>query len=354
MKTLQDWEIGEGVLGTIGRTPLVKLQRLFPGDEAVVFGKLEALNPGGSIKDRPAKAVLEAALASGDLAPGSVVVESSSGNMGIGLAQACRYYGLRFICVVDSKTTHQNLSILRAYGAEIDRVTEPDPETGELLQARLHRVQALLEKIPGSFWPNQYANHNNPAAHRSTTMREICEALDGRVDYLFVGTSTCGTIRGCAEYVEGHGLATRVVAVDALGSRIFGDQQATRRIPGLGAGIQPPLCAPELIDDVVHVDDVDCILGCHLLAEREAILAGGSSGGVVSAALRYRPRFEPGSRCVLILPDRGERYLDTIYDEVWVSSHYGDLAALVTSAEAPEVAEPAVAAPAAVTGRGQL
>jgi cysteine synthase A len=313
------------VLSTIGDTPLVRLKRLFPDPGAQVFAKLEAFNPGGSTKDRPALYILEESLRSGLLNHHSVIVESSSGNMGIGLAQACRYHGLRFICVVDPKASTQNLKILRAYGAEIDLVAAPDPETGEFLPARLKRVRTLLQQIEGSFWPNQYENTNNPRAHYQTTMHEIVTALNGRLDYLFVGTSTCGTIRGCAEYVRDHELLTQVVAVDAVGSLIFSDVPEKRLLPGLGAGLKPPLFDPALINRHVHVSDLECVVGCRRLVMREAFLAGGSSGGVISAMERLRPELPPQAVCAVILPDRGERYLDTVYDDVWVREHFGDI-----------------------------
>jgi len=317
--------VHDGILSTIGDTPLVRLSRLLPSAAFRLYAKLESFNPGGSIKDRPALVILEEAFRCGEIGPGTVVIESSSGNMGIGLAQACRYHGVRFICVVDSKTSAQNLRVLRAYGAEIDMVTEPDPVSGELLQARLNRVQVLLRKIEGAFWPNQYANQHNPGAHYRTTMREIATALAGKVDVLFVATSTCGTIRGCTEYVRDHGLTTRVIAVDAVGSLIFGTQRAKRMIPGLGAGMRPPLCEPSLIDDVVLVNDLECVMGCRRLVARESILAGGSSGAVVAALARLHDSIPAGANCVLIFPDRGERYLETIFDDGWVQEHFGDV-----------------------------
>lgn len=321
----RDWVIYDGILSAVGKTPLVRLSRLFPGVGFHLFAKFEALNPGGSIKDRPALEIIEDGLRSGHIGPDTVVIESSSGNMGVGLAQACSYHGLRFICVVDPKTAPQNLRVLQAYGAEIEYVAEPDPETGELLQARLKRVKALTERISPSFWPNQYANRNNSGAHYRTTMREVAEALDGRIDFLFVATSTCGTIRGCAEYARDHGLDLEVNAVDARGSLIFSDEQGDRMIPGLGAGLKPPLCEPSLIDRCIHVTDIDCVVGCRRLVCREAILAGGSSGGVVTAVGSSRERLPPGSVCVVILPDRGERYLDTIYNDTWVAEHFGEV-----------------------------
>jgi 2,3-diaminopropionate biosynthesis protein SbnA len=320
-----------GVLSAIGGTPLVRLDRLFPGAGFRLYAKLEALNPGGSSKDRPALAIVEAGLRSGAIGPETVIVESSSGNMGIGLAQACRYYGLRFVCVVDPKASALNLKILEAYGAELEHVTEPDPASGEWLQARLNRVQQLLCTIANSFWPNQYANLDNPGSHYRTTIEEVMRALEGNLDFLFVATSTCGTLRGCGEYVRDRRLATRVVAVDAVGSLIFSGVQLPRLIPGLGAGMRPPLCDPSLVDQVVHVSDRECVVGCRLLVGREAILAGGSSGGVVAAVDRIRDSIPAGAICVAILPDRGERYLDTIYDDAWVRQHFGALEQLVAS-----------------------
>ncbi len=315
-----------GVLAAVGRTPLVRLERYFPNAPFALYGKLEALNPGGSIKDRTAQYILEGALARGELREGGVVVESSSGNMGVGLAQACRYHRLRFICVVDAKTTAANVALLGAYGAEVDVVTEPD-ERGEYLSIRIARVKELLARHPNGFWPNQYANPMNPAAHVET-MNEIAQTLEAPVDYLFVSTSTCGTLRGCAQFVREKGMPTKIVAVDALGSMIFGGPAAKRLIPGHGASVIPPLYGADLADQCVHVSDLECVVGCRRLALREAIVAGGSSGAVVTAVERLRDEIPKGATCVAILPDRGERYLDTVYSDAWVASHFGEVAHL--------------------------
>jgi N-(2-amino-2-carboxyethyl)-L-glutamate synthase len=320
--------VSAGILSVVGSTPLVKLEKVYPALPFALYAKLEGLNPGGSTKDRPARSILDAAMQEGRIGPGTVVVESSSGNMGVGLAQACCYHGLRLVCVVDIKTTEANLKILRAYGAEIELVAEPDPATGEFLPARLQRVEQLLKQHKGSFWPNQYANLNNPAAHYATTMHEIAEALGGKVDYVLCATSTCGTVRGCGEYVKKNGLKTRVIAVDAHGSLIFSDVRASRMIPGLGAGLRPPLCDLSFIDEPVHVNDLDCVIGCRRLIEREAILAGGSSGGVLAAVDRYKDRIPEDSVVVAILPDRGERYLETLFSDDWVREHFGDVSSL--------------------------
>lgn len=316
----------EGILAVIGNTPLVRLKKLFAGADLRLFAKLESFNPGGSSKDRPALAILESGILSGAIGPDTVIMESSSGNMGIGLAQACRYHGLRFICVVDPKSLLVNVKLMKVYGGEVDLITVPDEVSGEFLQARIDRVHVLMREIPNSFWPNQYANPDNAASHYRTTMAEIAIALDFKIDFLFVGTSTCGTISGCTQYVRDHGLKTRIVAVDAAGSRIFGDQPPTRRLlPGLGAAIRPPLCDLGLVDEVVYVTDVESIVGCRRLVRREAILAGGSSGGVLAAVDKFRVRMPAGATCVAILPDRGERYLETIYNDSWVREHFGEI-----------------------------
>ncbi|HEX8500619.1 MAG TPA: 2,3-diaminopropionate biosynthesis protein SbnA [Pyrinomonadaceae bacterium] len=316
-----------GILSAIGNTPLIRLGSSCSALPFNVFAKLESLNPGGSTKDRPAFHIIRQALDSRALKRGSVVIESSSGNMGIGLAQVCTCFGLRFVCVVDAKTTAQNVRLLKAYGAEVHVVTEPDPETGEYLPARIRAVRELLASTENSFWADQYSNEANAAAHHQT-MREIADALGGEVDYLFCATSTCGTLRGCSEYVREQGLRTKVIGVDAVGSVIFGGTKGARLLPGHGAAVRPQLFREDLADQCVHVTDLDCVVGCRRLARREAILAGGSSGGVFAAVERLKDEIPPGANCVLIFPDRGERYLDTIFSDEWVGAHFGDVAHL--------------------------
>lgn len=313
-----------GILARVGNTPLVELTRLFPDFPGRLHAKLELFNPGGSIKDRSALSMLLGGIRSGELRPGrSVVVESSSGNLAIGLAQACNYFGIRLICVVDAKTTEQNLAVLRALHATVEVITEPDPATGEYLPSRLRRVRELVAATPNAFWPNQYANPLNARAHEQT-MREIAQALHGRVDYLFCATGSGGTLRGCTDHLRAAGLATTVVAVDAVGSAIFGDQRPVHRlIPGHGSSIRPALLDPAVPHEVVHVTDLDCVVGCRTLVDRESILAGGSSGAVIAAVQRIRHRIPDGSDCVVILPDGGDRYLDTIYSDTWVRAHFG-------------------------------
>jgi 2,3-diaminopropionate biosynthesis protein SbnA len=319
--------MNQGILSVIGQTPMIELTRFFRSSHFKLYAKLEALNPGGSMKDRPALNMISSGLKSGRITSETVVIESSSGNMGVGLAQACSYFGLKFICVVDSKTTIQNIRLLEAYGAEVDLVSRPDPSTGEYLQERLNRVKKLLATVPNSYWPNQYANPDNPAAHRQT-MHEIFSAFDDQVYCVVCATSTCGTLRGCAEYIREHGLDTRLIAVDAVGSVIFGSPVAKRLVSGHGSAIAPPLFQAEMADQFVLVDDLDCVIGCRRLASTEAILAGGSSGAIMMAIDRLGETIPKGAICVAILADRGERYLDTIFSDPWVTEHFGDVSHL--------------------------
>ncbi len=316
-----------GILSTIGNTPLIGLNRIFPDLHFNLHAKLEMLNPGGSIKDRTAMSLLREAWEQGLIDSASTVVESSSGNLGIGIAQFCAWMRLRFICVVDSRTTRTNLKVMQAYGAEIEPVRDCDAPGGDLLSARIERVKSLCAAIPRSFWPNQYANPANARAHL-VTMREIYEGLDGEVDYVFAATSTCGTLRGCSEYVAAHCGGTKIVAVDAAGSVIFGGPAGPRLIPGHGASRVPELYRPGLEYRHVAVTDLDCVIGCYRLLRREAIFAGGSSGGVVSAIAAMRDQIPAGVNCVAILCDRGERYLDTVYSPRWVAEMFGDVAGL--------------------------
>lgn len=312
-----------GLLDCIGHTPLVRLARLPDRDDVEVWAKLEAANPGGSAKDRPAARMIEDAMDSGTVTRATTVIESSSGNMGVGLAQACRFHGLRFVCVVDSRSDPAKLATMRAYGAEVRVVTEPDRQTGDLLTARLHLVARLLETIPDSFWPDQYANPSNPLAHAEGTMREIDEALNGDVDHVFVATSTTGTLQGCLDFVRDSGRTTRVVAVDAQGSALFGGTRGVRRLPGLGAGVETELSRGAVPDGLVRVGDREAVLGCRRLMSREAVFAGASAGAVGYAFTQLAPELPAGSRCALILHDGGAGYLNTVYDDEWVQRELG-------------------------------
>ncbi|WP_053373050.1 2,3-diaminopropionate biosynthesis protein SbnA [Paenibacillus sp. FJAT-27812] len=315
--------MGKNLLSIIGNTPLIHLSRLFANDRGIqVYGKLELLNPGGSSKDRSAARIINEAWDEGLIGPGSVIIESSSGNMAISLAAICSYLGMKFISVIDPKTTQQNIRIMRAYGAHIELVDKADAETGEFLPARLNRVQQLVASTPSSFWPNQYANKNNHLSHSEGTMREVIEEL-GHVDYIVGGVSTCGTMLGCANYARDRKLPTKIVAVDAKGSVIFGGANGTRRFPGLGAGIVPPFGQTKFMDQALLVADLDMVAGCRLLAAKESILAGPSSGAVIHALKSIESELPNDAVCVVILHDRGERYMDTVFSDEWVAQQFG-------------------------------
>lgn len=310
--------IASNILETIGNTPLVQLKRSFD-EERRVFAKLEGSNPAGSMKDRTSHLIISELLKNEILAKGGTIIESSSGNMAVGLAQACRFHGLKLKVVVDPNLNPQTLKLLTTYGAEIVTVTEPHAEGG-FLAARLQKVNELLETIPDSIWSNQYGNPNNPKAHHNT-MREITEALENNLDYLFIATSTCGTLMGCADFIEKNNLATKLIAVDAAGSVLFGGKPGHRKIPGHGAGVPSNFLDISKVHDVVHVTDAECVAGCNDLLDKEAILCGGSSGGIVMAYKKYADKLPKRATSVLLLPDRGERYLDTIYNSEWVKSN---------------------------------
>lgn len=314
-----------GMLTAIGDTPLVRLTKYFSGAEsASVYAKLELLNPMGSAKDRAASSMLLAAIHDGRVVPGkTTIVESTSGNTGVALAAVCKYFRLPLICVVDVRLTPQHRNLLRAFGAIIDEVTVPDPATGELLPARLRRVQELLRENYPSYWPDQYSNADNARAHQ-VTCGEIFEQLGRAPDYIFCATGTCGTIRGCADYIRNNGAPTSLIAVDAVGSRIFGDVPQRRIIPGLGSAIRPPLVEGISVARIIHISESDAVMGGRRLLETEAILAGGSSGAIMSALTRCDDILrDPDNTVVVVLPDSGERYLDTIYDDKWVAEQIG-------------------------------
>lgn len=312
----------DGIAACIGNTPLVRLNGIVPGD-LKVFAKFEAANPGGSIKDRPALEILRDGIETGAIDRETVIIEATSGNMGIGLAQICRYLGLRLICVVDSKLTSQNLMLLKTYGAELDIISELPYGCEDLLQARIDRARALARSIPNSYWTNQYANMANARAH-FRTMEEIIQALRGEVDFIFCAASSCGTVRGFSEYLFSKGLTRpKLYVADSPGSKIFCCNSGDRLIPGHGAGIRPVLYQKSMITKSIEVTDLEAVQGCRLLLSTEALLAGGSSGAVVMAFQKSLEELQSGATCVLIFPDRGERYLDTVFNDEWVEAKLG-------------------------------
>lgn len=311
----------KGILPTVGNTPLIKLEKFSDDFGFNIYAKMESQNPSGSIKDRTALAILSKAVENGEVQADTTIIESSSGNMAIGLAQICKYYGLKLIVVVDPNINKRNLEILETYGVEISLVKTPHPLEG-FLGARLERVNSLLKSTPNSYWTNQYGNPENVITHRQT-MKEIADDLGGDLDYMFVATSTCGTIMGCAEYASSANLKTKLIAVDAVGSVLFGDSPKKRLIPGHGAGRKSQFLNENLIHKAVHISDLESVKGCRKLLDVEAILAGGSTGAAISAIEKMKEEIPIGSNIAFFVCDRGERYLETIYNNEWVYKNLG-------------------------------
>lgn len=317
---MSDNHQNNGILSCIGNTPLVKLNRLFATSNHNLYAKMEMFNPGGSIKDRTAYNIINKALNKGLIDHNSTIIESTSGNMGIGLARICHYFDLKLILITDPHINNACVNILKVFNANLITVNEHDGKGG-YLNTRLAKVQELLKEIPNSFWPNQYHNMDNPLAHEQTFL-EIIETLGNNPDYIFVSTSTCGTLRGLADAIDEYNAETKIIAVDAKGSVIFGDLPQKRIIPGMGASRKSEFVNMDQVHQVIHVSDLETIEGCHHLLHSESILAGGSSGAIVKAIEITIPYLEENATIVAILPDNGERYLQTIYSKEWVNHNF--------------------------------
>ncbi|MFI5529077.1 2,3-diaminopropionate biosynthesis protein SbnA [Kitasatospora sp. NPDC051853] len=285
--------------------------------------KIEGLNPAGSIKLKAAVGLLEDAEARGVLRPGGRVIESSSGNLGIALASVCAARGYAFTCVIDPNTSVQSIGLMRAFGAEVAMVDRRDANGG-FLQSRIDHIQERLREDPELVWPNQYANPANPAAHRERTAAAIGKQfLD--VDVLFVGAGTTGTLMGCVEWFRANSPRTRIIAVDTEGSVTFGRPAGRRHIPGLGTSRRPEILRPEGVDEVVMVPEAEAVRMCRRLAAERGLAMGGSTGSVLAAVDRKRLELPSGATVVAIGPDLGERYLNTVYDDLWVAERFGDV-----------------------------
>lgn len=302
-----------GALGLIGNTPLLRAARLLPGRPFDLYLKLEGYNPTGSAKDRAARRIVEDALERGVLAPGGHVVESSSGNMGLGLALVCAAYELRFTCVVDPHTTPQNLALLRAYGARVEVVQQVDEATGSYLPTRLRRVRELVER-EGAWWPDQYSNLAGVAAHYTGTAPEIARQLGRFPEWVAVAVGTCATLQGIARWFHDQGAPTRILGVDSVGSVVLGGTAAPRKLPGIGSAQTSRLLDAALVHQAAQVEEADSVRWCRRLAAAEGVLVGGSSGAILAAIAAHEHLFQPGDQVVALMHDRGSRYLDLIFD----------------------------------------
>ncbi|WP_030607346.1 2,3-diaminopropionate biosynthesis protein SbnA [Streptomyces sclerotialus] len=287
-----------------------------------LFLKCEGFNFAGSIKLKAAAEMVAAAERRGVLLPGSVIIESSSGNLGVALSMIAASKGYRFLCVTDPRCNLSTRRMMEALGSEVHIVTEPDPENG-YLGARLDYVRQLCASDDRYVWLNQHANPDNWKAHYRTTAPAIARQFPD-LDVLFVGAGTTGTLMGCARYFWEWRRRVRVVAVDSVGSVTFGGPPGRRMIPGLGTSVRPALLDESYVDEVIQVEEADTVRACHRLA-RSGFLFGGSTGTVVSGATEWLARHEDRDlTAVAIAPDLGERYLDTIYQSNWAQDLYGE------------------------------
>ncbi|MEV7992132.1 2,3-diaminopropionate biosynthesis protein SbnA [Streptomyces sp. NPDC086077] len=287
-----------------------------------LFLKCEGFNFAGSIKLKAANEMVESAERSGILTKGSILVESSSGNLGVALSMIAACKGYSFVCVTDSRCNLASRQMMEALGSQV-HVISHEHGSGGLLGARLAYLRALCAADDRYVWLSQYTNPDNWKAHYFTTAPAIARFFP-ELDVLFVGVGTTGTLMGCARWFRSWPRRVRIVAVDSVGSAIFGDPPGRRMIPGLGMSVRPPLLDESYVDEVVRVEEADTIRACGDLAKR-GFLFGGSTGTVVSGAMAWLERHETsGLTSVAIAPDLGERYLDTVYQPNWVRTVFGD------------------------------
>ncbi|MEQ4254201.1 2,3-diaminopropionate biosynthesis protein SbnB [Pseudomonas syringae] len=285
------------------------------------FLKMESLNPAGSIKLKTAVGLINDLQARGLLGPDTILIESSSGNLGVALAMICAERGIPFTCVVDPNSSSHNIRMMRSYGAEVIQVEIPDANGG-FLGTRIELIRQKVASDPRYVWLNQYENAANPRAHARTTARSISQHF-GHVDYVFVGAGTTGTLMGCIQHFQRHHPTTRIIAVDSVGSVTFDTPASRRFIPGLGTSQRPPIFNADGIHALEMVPESHTVAMCRILARSKGLLVGGSTATVIAAVHAWRERIEPGSVVVALSPDWGERYLDTLYDDQWVEQRFG-------------------------------
>ena len=311
--------------------PIISVPHAFNEDELYVdlrsilgrplFLKCEGFNFAGSIKLKAAAEMVEAAERDGLLTPESVLVESSSGNLGVALSMLAASKGYRFLCVTDSRCNLSTRLLMEALGSQVHIITEPDAKSG-FLGARLKYLHALCASDDRYVWLDQYTNPGNWKAHYRTTAPAIARQFP-RLDVLFIGAGTTGTLMGCARWFREWHRPVRVVAVDSVGSVTFSGEAGRRMIPGLGMSVHPPLLDKSYVDEAITVEEADTIRVCHRLA-RHGFLFGGSTGTVVSGAMGWLQRHDAAElTAVAIAPDLGERYLDTVYQANWLRNLYG-------------------------------
>jgi cysteine synthase len=301
--------ICRGVTDLVGDTPMLALRRIAPNSGAELFGKLEAYNPAGSVKDRIGVAMIDAAETEGRIQPGrTTIVEATSGNTGIALAMVCAARGYELVLTMPQGMSREREALLRLYGATVEMV-ESMGGMDEAVQA----AKRIAAERGDCFIPDQFSNPANPEVHRRTTAEEIWRDLDGRVDALVAGVGTGGTVTGAGERLKELNPELRVIAVEPKSSPVLsGGLPGPHKVQGIGAGFVPAVLNRDVIDEIVPVDDEDAIETARLCAQREGVLAGISGGAALSAAIELgsRPDFA-GKRLAVVVPDSGERYIST-------------------------------------------
>ncbi len=312
--------IRDSILDAIGDTPLVRLAHVAAGVRPRVVAKVEALNPGGSIKDRVAVALIEQAERDGKLEPGGTIVEPTSGNTGTGLAIAARLKGYRVIAVMPDKMSKEKIDLLRAYGAEV--VVAPTDVAPDSPQSYYRVADRLAEEIPGAFQPNQYFNQANPQAHYASTGPELWEQTAGQITHLVAGVGTGGTVTGTGRYLKERNPQIRVVGADPVGSIYSNDDVHPYLVEGVGEDFWPETFDRTIVDEWVTISDRDAFLMTRRLALEEGLLTGGSGGLAVAAALEAAARIhDPDALVVVVLPDGGRSYLSKIYNDAWMTQY---------------------------------
>jgi cystathionine beta-synthase len=314
--------IQDSILDTIGDTPLVRLSRIGSGMRPQLIAKVESFNPGGSIKDRVAVALIDAAERDGVLKPGGTIVEPTSGNTGTGLAIAARLKGYRVIAVMPDKMSKEKIDLLRAYGAQV--VLAPTDVAPDSPQSYYRVADRLTAEIPDAFQPNQYRNQANPQAHYESTGPELWEQTAGQITHLIAGVGTGGTVTGTVRYLREQNPDLTVIGVDPEGSIYSGGEGNVRPylIEGVGEDFWPQTFDPSVIDRWITVSDRDAFLTTRRLAMMEGILTGGSGGMAVHAALQDAADInDPAAMMVVILPDGGRSYLSKIYSDTWMRQY---------------------------------
>ncbi len=306
----------EDALAAVGHTPLVRLNKVIDGAKPLVLAKVEYVNPGGSVKDRPAARMILEAERAGLLKPGATIVEATSGNTGTGLAMAAAIRGYRCILVMPDKMSQEKITLLRAYGAEV--VVTPTNVPADSAESYSGVANRLVAEIPGAFMPNQWHNHNNPDAHYATTGPEIWEQTGGRITHFVSGIGTGGTISGTARYLKERNPAIRVVGADPEGSIYSGDTPKSYAVEGIGMSYLPETVDMRVIDEIHRISDRESFLMARRIAREEGLLVGGSSGTAVAAAVRVAQKLTADDVLVVVMPDSGRGYMSKIFNDEWM------------------------------------